>query len=216
MARHATTGDLFAGDREPLADGATLLRGFARDVEARLVDEVNRIAERAPFRRMVTPGGYTMSVAMTSCGAVGWVTDRSGYRYDPADPLTGRPWPPLPDCFLDLARRAAAAAGFAGFEPDACLVNEYVPGSKLSLHRDADERDFAQPVVSVSLGLPATFLFGGADRGDRPRRLALASGDVVVFGGRARLTYHGVAPLGDGVHPLTGARRINMTFRRAR
>jgi alkylated DNA repair protein (DNA oxidative demethylase) len=219
MVRHPNTGDLFmpaVSDREMLAEGATLLRGFTRDDEERLVDEVNRLAGRAPFRRMVTPGGYTMSVAMTSCGAVGWVTDRTGYRYDPVDPLTGRTWPPLPDLFLDLAGRAAAAGGFPRFEPDACLMNEYVPSSKLSLHRDADERDFTHPVVSVSLGLPAVFLFGGAERSDSPRRFALASGDVLVFGGPARLNYHGIAPLADGVHPLTGRRRINMTFRNAR
>ena len=164
---------------------------------------------------MVTPGGYTMSVAMTNCGHLGWVTDRRGYRYDPIDPATGKPWPPLPASFHALATRAAAAGGFAGFEPDACLVNRYEPGTRLSMHQDRNERDFSAPIVSVSLGLPAVFLFGGARRQDRPRRVRLESGDVVVWGGPARLTFHGVAPLADGEHPLTGRHRINLTFRRA-
>ncbi len=156
-----------------------------------------------------------MSVAMTGCGAASWVSDRAGYRYAPADPLTGRPWPALPPALLDLAARAAAAGGFAGFAPDTCLVNRYEPGARMALHQDRDEQDFAQPIVSVSLGLPATFLWGGLRRADRPRRLRLLHGDVVVWGGPARLAYHGVAPLADGAHDLTGRCRINLTFRRA-
>jgi alkylated DNA repair protein (DNA oxidative demethylase) len=213
------TGDLFDGmaqGTEALAPGASILRGFARAELPALVAAVREIAEAAPFRCMTTRGGYRMSVAMTSCGAVGWVTDGTGYRYDPMDPGTGRPWPSMPDDCRQLATRAAAECGFAGFEPDSCLLNEYAPGSRLALHRDADERDFTQPIVSVSLGLPAAFLFGGLDRGDRTIRVRLESGDVVVFGGTARLVYHGVAPLADGVDPLLGRRRINFTFRRAR
>ena len=153
---------------------------------------VARVAGRAPFRHMVTPGGLRMSVAMTNCGAAGWITDRRGYRYAPDDPATGHPWPKLPRAFLDLAARAAAAAGFSGFVPDACLVNRYEPGARLTLHQDKNERDFAAPIVSVSLGLPAIFLWGGRERRARPRRLALESGDVVVWGGAARLVFHGV------------------------
>jgi DNA oxidative demethylase len=213
------TGDLCDGmaqGTESLALGASLLRGFARAELPRLVAALCQITEAAPFRHMTTRGGYRMSVAMTSCGAVGWVTDGTGYRYDPVDPATGRAWPPLPGAFRLLATRAAAASGYAGFEPDSCLLNEYAPGSRLSPHRDADERDFTQPIVSVSLGLPAVFLFGGLDRGDRTTRVRLESGDVVVFGGPARLVYHGVAPLADGLDQFLGRRRINLTFRRAR
>jgi alkylated DNA repair protein (DNA oxidative demethylase) len=192
-----------------------VLRGFARRGAAALVAAVSRIAAEAPFRHMVTPGGWQMSAAMTSCGTAGWVTDRTGYRYVPVDPATGRPWPAMPGGFRRLAGAAAAAGGFAGFVPDSCLINCYAPGAKLSLHRDEDERDFTAPIVSVSLGLPAVFLFGGGRRGDRPRRIALSNGDVVVWGGPARLAYHGVAPLAEGDDPLTGPCRINLTFRKA-
>ena len=200
---------------EQLADGALVLRAFARGETAALVAAVDEIAAVAPFRHMATPGGFCMSVAMTSCGQAGWVTDRRGYRYAATDPLSEKPWPPLPVGFLTLAARAAAAAGFGGFMPDSCLINRYEPGTKLSLHRDEDERDFAAPVVSVSLGLPATFLWGGLSRKDPVRRIRLESGDVVVWGGPARLVYHGVAPLAAAEHPLTGRRRINLTFRKA-
>src|SRR5688572_3422206 len=164
---------------------------------------------------MLTPGGQRMSVAMTSCGALGWITDRRGYRYVAADPKNGRPWPAMPAAFLRLAGAAAEAAGYRDFEPDACLINRYEPGTRLSLHRDEDERDLTAPVVSVSLGLPATFLFGGLRRTDPARRVALQHADVVVWGGPSRLAYHGVAPLADGRHPLLGRLRINLTFRKA-
>jgi len=200
---------------ERLGEAALVLRGFAGNLAAELVAAVENIAVVAPFRNMVTPGGYRMSVAMTNCGRAGWVTDRSGYRYDPVDPMTGQPWPTIPGLFRRLAGDAAAAGGFAGFEPDACLINRYEPGTKLSLHRDEDERDLTAPIVSVSLGLPAVFLFGGKKRSDRPRRIGLESGDVVVWGGPDRLVYHGVAPLAEGGDPLTGDCRINLTFRKA-
>jgi DNA oxidative demethylase len=200
--------------REPLEEGAVLLRGFATPVAPLLVEEVTRIAQIASFRHLVTPGGYTMSVAMTNCGRIGWVSDRTGYRYDPVDPTTGTPWPAMPKVFLDVAVRAAAEAGFANYDPDACLINRYVAGAKLSLHQDRDEKDAWAPIVSVSLGLPAVFLWGGKRRSDRVRRLRLESGDIVVWGGPARFIYHGVAPLADGQHPLTGAARINLTFRK--
>jgi DNA oxidative demethylase len=209
--------DLFADEpRETrLADGAMLLGGFAKPVEAPLLAALDEVAEAAPFRHMMTPGGYRMSAAMTNCGEAGWVADRAGYRYAPLDPETGGPWPAMPPVFADLAARAAAAAGFDGFRPDGCLINCYEPGARLSLHQDRDERDLSAPIVSVSLGLPAVFLFGGMKRSDRPRRVALAHGDVVVWGGPARLNFHGIMPLADGEHPLTGRRRFNLTLRRA-
>lgn len=200
--------------KEPLEAGAVLLRGFVRAEAANLVAEVERIAQAAPFRFLVTPGGYSMSVAMTNCGRVGWVSDRTGYRYDPIDPDSGKPWPAMPPAFLDLARRAAAEAGFAGYDPDACLINRYVAGAKLGLHRDRDEEDQWAPIVSVSLGLPAVFQWGGKRRNDRVRRLQVENGDVAVWGGPARFVYHGVSPLKDGLHPITGAARINLTFRK--
>ncbi|MBL8238886.1 MAG: DNA oxidative demethylase AlkB [Bryobacterales bacterium] len=189
-----------------------LLRGFAGDA---LVDDVARTAASAPFRHMVTPGGFRMSVAMTNCGPLGWVTDRKGYRYSAVDPESGQPWPAMPESFRELAYKAAREAGFAGFTPDACLINRYAPGAKMSLHQDKDERDFSQPLVSVSLGLPAVFLFGGLSRKDKVERVPLRHGDVVVWGGAARLFYHGIMPIKDGMHPLTGAFRFNLTFRRA-
>ncbi len=209
--------DLFAAEDErlPLAPGAVVLRRFAAPAAPALLAAVDDVTARAPFRHMVTPGGFRMSVAMTNCGALGWVTDRTGYRYDPVDPDSGRRWPRMPAPFLRLARDAAAAAGFAGFVPDACLVNRYAPGARLTLHQDKNERDFEAPIVSVSLGVPAVFLFGGAKRADRVARVALAHGDVVVWGGPARLRYHGVQPLAPGRHPLPGGHRINLTFRKA-
>ncbi|MGJ4887324.1 DNA oxidative demethylase AlkB [Bradyrhizobium sp. HKCCYLRH3099] len=216
------TADLFDGldtpasAREPLAPGAMLLRGFARPDEVELLAAIEAITVHAPFRRMITPGGHQMSVAMTNCGPFGWVTDRSGYRYDPVDPESGQPWPAMPRLLRELAENAAREAGFPGFAPDACLINRYEPGAKMSLHQDRDERDLGEPIVSVSLGLPATFLFGGLKRTDKTQRHRLAHGDVVVWGGPARLAFHGVAPLADGEHALLGSRRINLTFRRAR
>jgi alkylated DNA repair protein (DNA oxidative demethylase) len=202
--------------REAMVEGAALLRGFARPIEAGLLAALRDIEADAPFRRMFTPGGHQMSVAMTNCGEAGWVTDRSGYRYDGADPESGKAWPAMPVVFRDLAENAAREAGFAGFAPDACLINRYEPGAKMSLHQDRDEKDFAAPIVSVSLGLPAIFLFGGAKRSDKPQRYRLEHGDVVVWGGPSRLFFHGVAPLADGEHAVLGRQRINLTFRRAR
>ncbi|MDL9997012.1 DNA oxidative demethylase AlkB [Variovorax sp. J22P240] len=200
---------------EPLEPGATVLRQFARPSEVALLDAVRQVIDESPLRHMVTPGGFRMSVAMTNCGELGWVTDRTGYRYDAIDPETGRRWPPMPAVFSRLASEAAAQAGFDRFAPDACLVNRYVAGTRLSLHQDRDERDYTQPIVSVSLGLPAVFLFGGAKRADKARRIPLAHGDVVVWGGPARLHHHGVLPLKEGSHPLMGDCRINLTFRKA-
>jgi alkylated DNA repair protein (DNA oxidative demethylase) len=217
----AMTLDLFPDEpavepgEEPLAPGAMLLRGFARSSAPELLAAVAAVARVAPFRFMTTPGGFRMSVAMTNCGTAGWITDQSGYRYGPLDPQTGAHWPPIPEVFAKLASQASVRAGFGPFTPDACLVNQYEPGTRLSLHQDRNERDFSAPIVSVSLGLPAVFLFGGNQRADKTQRVALAHGDVVVWGGPARLRFHGVLPLKDGEHPLVGRRRINLTFRKA-
>ena len=200
---------------QALAPGAVLLRGFATREESALLEGVRSVEAQAPMRHMVTPGGYRMSVAMTNCGALGWVTDRTGYRYDPIDPESGKPWPRMPGVFTKLAHDAAADAGFKDFAPDACLVNRYVPGARLTLHQDKNERDFSAPIVSVSLGLPAVFLFGGLKRTEKTKRVLLEHGDVVVWGGPARMRYHGVLALKQAHHPLTGGQRINLTFRKA-
>lgn len=211
----ATLGAPDAGKAEPLADGAVVLRGFALADATALLAAVKAIAAVAPFRHLETPGGRRMSVAMTNCGDVGWVSDRRGYRYQPLDPLTGNHWPAMPPLFLDLARRAAQAAGFQDFHTDVCLINRYAPGARLTLHQDKDEKGYTDPIVSVSLGLPAVFQFGGLSRSDKTRRVRLEHGDVTVWGGPSRLAYHGIAPLADGEHPATGPCRINLTFRRA-
>lgn len=200
---------------EPLGEGAVLLRGFAAARDTMLLAAIEGIASAAPFRRMITPGGFEMSVAMTNCGTAGWVTDRKGYRYARHDPDSGKPWPSLPAEFLELAEAAATEAGFPAFVPDACLVNRYEPGARLSLHQDRDEADYGHPIVSVSLGLPATFQFGGLKRNDPVKKVALRHGDVVVWGGASRLFHHGVLTLKDGEHPLTGHRRFNLTMRKA-
>lgn len=215
------TDDLFADLPDPrppfapLAEGAVALPGFALGNAEALWCAVQQITAIAPLQKMQTPGGRPMSVVTSSCGQVGWVSDSRGYRYAPRDPRTGQPWPAMPPAFSDLARIAAGKAGFADFVPDSCLINCYVPGAQMSLHQDRDERDFGAPIVSVSLGLPIVFLFGGMQRSDRPLRYRLLHGDVVVWGGPARLAFHGVAKLEDGQHPLLGRQRINLTFRKA-
>jgi alkylated DNA repair protein (DNA oxidative demethylase) len=198
---------------EPIAPGAVLLRGFAFDQAEALIQAAQQVIAAAPFRHPITPGGRAMSVGMTNCGALGWTSSRTGYSYTSTDPLAGQPWPPMPACFANLAMRAAAEAGFDGFAPDACLVNRYEPGARMSLHQDRDEADLTAPIVSVSLGLPAIFLFGGLQRSDRPARWQLAHGDVAVWGGPSRLAFHGIAPLADGDHARLGRQRINLTFR---
>ena len=200
---------------DALGPGTAFLRGFALAGESDLLADLDHVIAQAPFRHMITPGGYRMSVAMSNCGPLGWTSDRKGYRYGEIDPQTGDPWPALPASFSDLAARAASAAGFSDFLPDACLINRYQEGAKLSLHQDKDERDFGQPIVSVSLGVPATFLFGGFERADKTMRVPLIHGDVVVWGGPARLRYHGILPLKKASHPLIGEARINLTFRKA-
>ncbi|WP_334150498.1 DNA oxidative demethylase AlkB [Hyphomicrobium sp.] len=215
-----TTFDLFQSDHQPPARrelnvGAVLLRGFALEDAPAVMEAFHAVTTAAPFRHFVTPGGQAMSVAMTNCGECGWVSDRRGYRYDRLDPSTGIPWPEMPGAFHSLAERAAQAAGFVNFRPDACLINRYVPGARLALHQDKNERDFHAPIVSVSLGLPAKFLFGGLERADKPQRMMLYHGDVAVWGGASRLAFHGVDALKDAHHPLLGRCRINLTFRKA-
>ena len=200
---------------ELLAPGASLLRAFAARQAQALLEDLRELTARSPFRCMSTPGGLRMSVAMTNCGDAGWLTDRTGYRYAALDPVSDAPWPAMPSAFRELATAAAAAAGFSAFAPDACLISRYEPGARLSLHQDKDERDLESPIVSVSLGLPAVFLLGGHSRSDRPRRIALEHADVVVWGGPARLRYHGVLPLEEGQHPLLGRHRVYLSFRRA-
>jgi len=215
------TFDLFAAQPPRLEDevldpGAMVLRGFALACEAALKHDLDRVTAAAPFRHLNTPGGFRMSVAMTNCGELGWVSDRRGYRYDPVDPESGERWPPMPESFRTLAADAAARAGYDGFAPDACLINRYAPGARLSMHQDRDEKDLRAPIVSVSLGLPAVFLWGGDARADKARRVLLQHGDVVVWGGPSRLRFHGVLALKDGDHPFAGGHRINLTFRKVR
>lgn len=210
------TPDLFPDTwarTQALGPQAVLLRGWATAHADELIAAIGAITQAAPLRHLITPGGRTMSVAMSNCGAKGWTADRAGYRYTAQDPLSGQPWPAMPEVFRQLAREAAARAGFPGFEPDACLINRYGPGARLSLHQDKDERDLSAPIVSVSLGMDAVFLFGGLARTDKPQRVPLRHGDVVVWGGVDRLRYHGVLPLKDQPHPLLGAVRLNLTFR---
>ncbi|MDH1522772.1 MULTISPECIES: DNA oxidative demethylase AlkB [Achromobacter] len=216
-----STLDLFGGDdpaqhgRVALGAQSVVLRGFALPAVDALLAGVDDVIAQAPFRHMETPGGYTMSVALTNCGELGWTTDARGYRYSRIDPVSGQPWPAMPQAFRQLAEDAAREAGFADFAPDACLVNRYAPGSRLSLHQDRNERDYGAPIVSVSLGMPAMFLFGGGDRADRAARVPLFHGDVVVWGGVDRLRFHGVMPLKDLPHPRLGSQRINFTIRKA-
>ncbi len=213
MSGARTTG--CSAQAVPLCPGAYLMQALARPLEAQLLACIEQIVAAAPLRHMLVPGGRRMSVAMTNCGAAGWITDRRGYRYQAHDPDSGSAWPDMPAVFLRLARDAAGRAGFDGFVPDACLINRYVPGARMSLHQDRDERDFDAPIVSVSLGLPATFLLGGLRRADKAQRIALAHGDVLVWGGPARLRYHGVLPVEPGSHELLGAQRMNLTLRKA-
>lgn len=218
---HHMTLDLFDTEelsdnrQQQLAQDAVVLRAFATPYVAQLLPQLEAIQQASPFRHLVTPGGFRMSVAMTCCGALGWTSDRRGYRYSAIDPDSGRRWPAMPDVFLQLAQAAAAQAGFDGFLPDACLINRYQPGTRLSLHQDKDEQDYDAPIVSVSLGIPAMFLFGGHERSDKAARVPLFHGDVVVWGGVDRLRYHGVLPLKEAEHPLLGGQRINLTFRKA-
>lgn len=222
MTQHLATADLFGDDdtgfpaHDAIAPGACILRGYARASDAAIFAALAPVIAQAPFRHLVTPGGFSMSVGMTNCGALGWVSDRRGYRYATHDPDSGQPWPPMPDLFLELATGAAREAGYARFSPDACLINRYLPGTRLTLHQDRNEHDLSQPIVSVSLGVPAVFLFGGLTRAEKQARVGLMHGDVVVWGGPSRLCFHGVLPIKEASHPRTGNCRINLTFRNVR
>ena len=214
--------DLFENTLEPrllLAEGVVLLKGFALQNEAALLDDLKSVMAQSALRHMVTPGGFTMSVTMTNCGDLGWVSDKKGYRYSALDfsqhPSTGEPWPQMPKSFLMLATQAADVAGYSHFLPDACLINQYQIAARMSLHQDKDEQDFNQPIVSVSLGVPATFLFGGLKRSDKPMKIPLQHGDVVVWGGASRLKFHGIMPLKANIHQVLGEYRFNLTFRKA-
>jgi DNA oxidative demethylase len=198
-----------------LAPGAQLLRGAAEACAIELLSEIQAVITVSPLRTVATPMGKSMSVEMTNCGDVGWVSDRTGYRYETIDPVTNLAWPAMPALFAKLASGAAARAGFTDFHPDACLINRYAVGSKMGLHQDRDEQDFTQPIVSVSLGLPINFKFGGSKRNSPTTKTELRHGDVVVFGGPSRLAFHGVGTLRRGQHPLAGPYRFNLTFRRA-
>jgi alkylated DNA repair protein (DNA oxidative demethylase) len=219
-AMHPNTFDLF-DDHEPeqrlrteqIGEQSWVLHGFALPLIEQLLPALDAILAAAPLRHMVTPGGFSMSVGTSSCGALGWITDRHGYRYSSVDPLSDLPWPAMPEVFSALANSAAAQAGFADFNADSCLINCYVPGAKMSLHQDKDEKAYSAPIVSLSLGLPAMFLFGGFNRSDKSQRIALLHGDMVVWGGVDRLRYHGVLPIKQGRHPRLGEQRINLTFR---
>jgi alkylated DNA repair protein (DNA oxidative demethylase) len=200
---------------EPIGEGAVVLRQFALNDAESLLKAVKQVIRQAPFRQMQTPGGRTISVALTACGDYGWISDRHGYRYSSIDPLSNTPWPVAPDIFYEFAQKSALEAGFSDFLPDACLINRYLPGTKMSLHQDKDEQDFSAPIVSVSLGVPAMFLFGGMERSDKTVKIPLIHGDVVVWGGEARLNFHGVNTVKEDYHPMTGNRRINITFRKA-
>jgi alkylated DNA repair protein (DNA oxidative demethylase) len=214
------TIDLFAQDIEinpkriELAENAVILRGLATVIAVDILNALNIIFTHSPLRKMQTSGGYTMSVRTTSCGVLGWISDARGYRYERIDPCSRLPWPPMPQTFLELATTAAKEAGFNDFIPDSCLINSYEAGAKLSLHQDKNELDLAAPIVSVSLGLPAIFLFGGNIRSQKPQRHKLEHGDVAVWGGASRMAFHGIEPLIEGTHSLTGKQRINLTFRK--
>ncbi|MGX9760567.1 DNA oxidative demethylase AlkB [Pseudomonas shahriarae] len=217
-----STGDLFSDEalqqparREQIGEQSYVLRGYALPWLERVLPELRAVLVQSPFRHMVTPGGLTMSAALSSCGALGWTTSPQGYRYSPLDPERQQPWPSMPAVLRELAINAASAAGFDGFAPDACLINRYVPGARMSLHQDKNERDYNAPVVSLSLGLPAVFLFGGHQRSDKTQKISLFHGDVAVWGGVDRLRFHGVLPIKEGAHPRMGPQRINLTFRTA-
>lgn len=207
--------DFFNESILQITEDAFLLTGFALPEIAMIWQDIQTVISQAPLSSMQTQGGLYMSVQTTSCGELGWVSDRKGYRYSPINPLTRQKWPIMPESLRQLAQSAGSKAGFADFQPDSCLINQYNIGAKMGLHQDKDERDFSQPIVSVSLGLPATFQFGGAKRSDKTAKVQVHHGDVVVWGGISRLYFHGVSPIKPGNHTLLGMRRINLTFRKA-
>lgn len=208
--------DVEPQDPLPIAEGAVLLRGWAAVNDAQWLAAVRQVLAQQPFQAAYTASGLPMSVRTSNCGSWGWAASRSGYGYTRSDPDSGRPWPEMP-IFLKLQAQAlASAAGYLAFDPDVCLINSYELGAKMGLHHDADEKDKAAPIVSVSLGLPCTFVWGGLQRSDPVRSFALEHGDVLVWGGASRMVFHGVRPLRAGQHHLLGAQRWNLTFRMVR
>ncbi len=202
--------------QENIRDDVVVLRQYANKQAAEILKEVELITAVAPFRKMKTPSGLSMSAELTSCGKYGWISDQQGYRYSKSDPLNNNAWPKLPELFFKFGREAAKKAGFSDFKPDVCMINRYAPASKMSLHQDRNERDFSEkaPIVSLSLGVPANFYFGGLERSDPTIKIPLIHGDVVVWGGKSRLCFHGVGVIKDDYHPMLGNFRINLTFRK--
>jgi DNA oxidative demethylase len=194
---------------------AYYLSGYALTNEKALIIDLHEVLSQASLRQMMTKMGFYTSAAMTNCGQLGWVSDRKGYRYEALNPLTGKSWPAMPVSFFQLAQNAALEAGFSDFKPDACLINQYKVGASMGLHQDKNELDFTQPILSVSLGIPAIFKFGGLSRSDKPIKIRLTHGDIVVWGGDARLNYHGIIPLQPNNHAVLGPYRYNLTFRKA-
>ncbi len=200
---------------EVIDNDAIILKGFVRAKANQLVKDAELISQQSPFRTMTTPGGGKMSVAITNCGHCGWLSDEHGYRYQQIDPVTHRSWPEMPQSFLKICAAATKAASFAEFMPDACLLNKYQADAKMGLHNDNDEHDLTAPIVSVSLGLDAVFLFGGKTRQSPTRKYLLSHGDVVVFGGQSRLNFHGISLIKPTYisDDLTD-HRLNLTFRK--
>jgi DNA oxidative demethylase len=201
--------DLFLYAPQQLQDDFFLLKRFVES--ERLSQDIKHVINQAPLRKLTVPGGKTMSVAMTNCGSVGWISDALSYRYSPTDPTTNLAWPTMPSSFLEIAKKASSLVGFDHFTPDACLINQYSSGAGMGLHQDRDERDLSQPIVSVSIGDSCKFIVGGTQRKDPQRSFTLSDGDVLVWGGRSRLVFHGVRPMPR----LDGVLRFNLTLRKA-
>ncbi|THJ30850.1 DNA oxidative demethylase AlkB [Lampropedia aestuarii] len=212
--------DLFADSPEEqrvaLGPQAVVLRQKASPLAAELVARIEDVLQHSPLYQMATPGGKPLSVRTTSCGTHGWSSDPTGYSYVRHHPLTDQAWPEIPAAWSALATEAAQEAGFAQFAPDTCLINQYGLDSKMALHQDRSEQDLRQPVVSISLGMSALFLWGGMQRSDKPAHVLLHHGDMVVWGGVDRLRFHGIKHLTGAPHPQLGAMRYNLTLRRAR
>lgn len=208
--------DLFSNNRPPIEEIYPDLFVLANFVDTNpLMVQVERITKVSPFRKMMTPNGHYTGVALTNCGDFGWTSDRNEYRYSSSDPLNNQPWLAIPESFKALAKNAAHVAGFKDFEPDACLINQYLIGTKLGSHQDKNEKDFSQPIVSVSIGLSAVFQIFGNQRAGQAINYRLYDGDVVVWGNSARLCYHGVRTLSAAELDPTCQQRINITFRKS-
>jgi len=195
---------------EEIFPGAVLMRSLALPQDNEFFTAAEAIIAARPLHHTTTPSGLPMGVMVTDCG------DSRAFanRWDTANPERMRLWPPMPPLLRDFAIRCAVRSGFPQFRPDACHINRYQAGTKLGLHQDRHECDWTQPIVSLSFGLECIFLLGGLQRTDKPRRILLEHGDVIVWGGPSRMRFHGVQPLKPGHHPLTGPYRYNLTFRK--